>query len=40
MPPGCAFSPRCAFATPACDVGTPPNVEIAPGHTAACLVPR
>ena len=35
--PGCAFAPRCAFATPACDQSRPELVEVTPGHAQACL---
>ncbi len=37
IPPGCAFHPRCPLAAEACARETPPTVEHAPGHTAACL---
>jgi peptide/nickel transport system ATP-binding protein len=33
---GCAFAPRCAYATPRCRVDYPPLEEQAPGHWAAC----
>jgi peptide/nickel transport system ATP-binding protein len=33
---GCAFSPRCGFATPRCRAERPPLVDIEPGHTVAC----
>lgn len=36
MPPGCPFSPRCAFATDRCRTERPELREIAEGHTAAC----
>ncbi|MEM6382262.1 MAG: ABC transporter ATP-binding protein [Pseudomonadota bacterium] len=36
MPEGCAFSPRCSFASGAC--GHPMSLrEIAPGHQVACV---
>ncbi|MDB5413612.1 MAG: dppD [Rubritepida sp.] len=35
-PPGCRFAPRCPFAIAACEI-TPPLVELAPGHFAACI---
>ena len=35
-PPGCAFAPRCAFATERCRAENPPYVESTPGHVAAC----
>ena len=34
--PGCAFAPRCTFATDRCHVERPPLVESRPGHIAAC----
>jgi peptide/nickel transport system ATP-binding protein len=34
--PGCAFAPRCAFATAQCQTAAPPVRELAPGHFAAC----
>lgn len=34
--PGCAFAPRCAFATDRCRTQAPPYVESTPGHVAAC----
>jgi peptide/nickel transport system ATP-binding protein/oligopeptide transport system ATP-binding protein len=37
LPPGCAFAPRCRFATEACEAARPPLVEIAPGHRTACI---
>jgi peptide/nickel transport system ATP-binding protein len=37
MPPGCAFAPRCAQRMPECDAATPPDIQAAPGHRAACL---
>jgi peptide/nickel transport system ATP-binding protein len=33
---GCAFAPRCAFATPRCRDEFPPLEEKAPAHFAAC----
>jgi peptide/nickel transport system ATP-binding protein/oligopeptide transport system ATP-binding protein len=33
--PGCAFAPRCSWATAACAV-RPPLVSVAPGHLSAC----
>ena len=35
-PKGCAFCPRCSEATDACSKNSPPLIEIAPGHFAAC----
>jgi peptide/nickel transport system ATP-binding protein len=34
--PGCAFAPRCAFATPRCHAEAPPLVTRGPGHEVAC----
>ena len=34
--PGCAFAPRCDFATDRCRAERPPLVESRPGHVAAC----
>jgi len=36
-PAGCRFAPRCALVMDACRACRPPAVEIAPGHTVACL---
>lgn len=33
---GCAFAPRCAYATVRCKSEYPPLEEKAPGHRAAC----
>ncbi len=33
---GCRFAPRCPFATERCEREDPPDVEVAPGHFAAC----
>jgi peptide/nickel transport system ATP-binding protein len=33
---GCAFAPRCAYATARCQKDYPPLEEKAPGHRAAC----
>lgn len=37
LPRGCSFAPRCRFAEAACTEITPPTIELAPGHRAACL---
>ena len=38
LPAGCAFAPRCEFATDACRVGEAPDLkEINPNHSTACL---
>jgi peptide/nickel transport system ATP-binding protein len=34
--PGCAFVPRCGFATDGCRAAVPPLTEMAPAHLAAC----
>ncbi|MGN0980428.1 MAG: ABC transporter ATP-binding protein [Candidatus Avoscillospira sp.] len=36
-PKGCAFAPRCAYATEQCFQETPGNYEIEPGHWVRCL---
>ena len=36
LPPGCAFSPRCRFATDQCREERPDLVEFQPGHLVAC----
>jgi peptide/nickel transport system ATP-binding protein len=33
---GCAFAPRCGFATDRCRVEPPPIVDVGAGHTVAC----
>jgi peptide/nickel transport system ATP-binding protein len=35
VPPGCAFHPRCAFATDQCHIDVPPLTG-GPAHAAAC----
>jgi peptide/nickel transport system ATP-binding protein len=37
LPAGCAFNPRCSFATDICRAERPPLVPIAAGRTAACF---
>jgi peptide/nickel transport system ATP-binding protein len=39
-PPGCRFHPRCPRASDICGRETPPMVELAPGHRAACFHPE
>lgn len=36
IPAGCAFSPRCRFATDICRQQQPPRIEVAAGRTAEC----
>ena len=36
-PPGCAFHPRCAYATDACRAAVPPLRPAGPGREAACV---
>ncbi len=36
LPPGCAFEPRCAEATPGCQDGSPPLLKIADRRWVAC----
>ena len=38
LPPGCRFQPRCHLRIDACANQAPPQVELAPGHRAACLL--
>ena len=37
IPPGCAFAPRCRWATEACLQDVPTAREVAPGHLARCV---
>ncbi|MDP2334586.1 MAG: ABC transporter ATP-binding protein [Reyranella sp.] len=34
--PGCAFAPRCGFATERCRIEAPPLIDVGAGHTVAC----
>ena len=36
LPEGCAFAPRCAFATEQCRAAYPPLVQLRPAHWVAC----
>ncbi len=36
-PAGCRFSTRCAFCTEKCRNEIPPEIEVSPGHKAACF---
>jgi peptide/nickel transport system ATP-binding protein len=38
-PPGCPFEPRCALRRDECVAAIPVPVQIAPGHTSACILP-
>jgi oligopeptide/dipeptide ABC transporter ATP-binding protein len=40
LPSGCAFSPRCRYAIDRCRRETPPLMDVAEGHLAACWVPE
>jgi oligopeptide transport system ATP-binding protein len=35
--PGCAFAPRCEYAADKCRGAVPPLLEVAPGHSHACV---
>jgi peptide/nickel transport system ATP-binding protein len=37
LPPGCRFAGRCPWTIAACDAGAPPEIEVEPGHGAACI---
>ncbi|MCR8725497.1 ABC transporter ATP-binding protein [Frigidibacter sp. ROC022] len=37
IPPGCAFNPRCEFATDACRATVPPLQDLSPGRSVACF---
>src|SRR5262245_24903403 len=39
LPPGCAFSPRCARALAGCGAAAPPLIERGRGHRVACINP-
>lgn len=39
LPTGCRFHPRCAWAKDICKQVEPPQIEIAPGHSAGCHFP-
>ncbi|MCL2009165.1 MAG: ABC transporter ATP-binding protein [Synergistaceae bacterium] len=38
LPAGCAFHPRCAYATSVCSESKPEMMEAAPGHFVACPI--
>ena len=37
LPPGCPFSPRCAYTGTACTAGAPGYFEVEPGHFVRCV---
>ncbi len=37
LPEGCAFHPRCKYATDACTAGIPPLEDIGEGHMVRCI---
>ena len=37
LPEGCAFAPRCPYATEQCHKQKPPTRELTPGHMCACF---
>jgi peptide/nickel transport system ATP-binding protein len=37
LPPGCRFAGRCPYTIAACDAGPPAEIELGPGHRAACI---
>ncbi len=37
LPDGCAFHPRCEFATPPCQLQRPDLAALSPGRSSACL---
>ena len=37
LPEGCAFAPRCPYATEQCHKEKPPVTELTPGHFCACF---
>lgn len=34
---GCSFSNRCAYACKRCELSSPPNSEVTPGHFVRCF---
>jgi oligopeptide/dipeptide ABC transporter ATP-binding protein len=38
LPPGCAFAPRCSERRPDCERAVPPDVMVAEGHRARCIL--
>ena len=39
LPIGCAFAPRCSYATERCLAEEPGDYAVAPGHTSRCWLP-
>ncbi|HEX9870308.1 MAG TPA: ABC transporter ATP-binding protein [Candidatus Tectomicrobia bacterium] len=39
LPIGCAFAPRCSYATERCLAAEPGDYEVASGHTSRCWLP-
>jgi oligopeptide/dipeptide ABC transporter ATP-binding protein len=37
LPPGCAFAPRCSYATARCTTEVPPRFSVGPEHESACF---
>ena len=37
MPPGCRFATRCPFVSDECNAARPPERDILPGHSVACI---
>jgi peptide/nickel transport system ATP-binding protein len=37
LPPGCRFAGRCKWTIDPCSAAPPPEIEIEPGHKAACI---
>ena len=38
VPSGCRFHPRCVYAKPECSKVDPEEIEVSPGHKAACIL--
>lgn len=38
LPPGCRFEPRCDVSLDQCGRMAPPEIEVAPGHMARCIL--
>jgi peptide/nickel transport system ATP-binding protein len=37
LPPGCAFAPRCSYATPECTTKQPESKQVSESHTVRCI---